>query len=121
LNNPVVHKDLGLAHLLRGRRQQALAELLMTALFAPEDLETLARIGQIHLDDGRYIRAEAVLRRVVARAPDMARARFALGTTLLRLGRTEEGQEELAAFRRLSVSSLEAERQKIEFERLLVR
>ena len=119
LNNPVVHKDLGLAHTLRGSRQQALAELLMTALFAPEDLETLSRIGQIHLDDGRYAEAEALLRRIVAREPDRARARFALGTTLLRLGRTEEGQEELAAFRRLSVSRLEEERQKIEFERLL--
>jgi tetratricopeptide (TPR) repeat protein len=119
LNNPAVHKELGLAHLLRGSRQQALAELLMTARFSPDDPETLARIGQIHLDDGRYADAEAVLRRVVARAPDLARARFALGTTLLRLGRTKEGQEELAAFRRLSVSTLEAERQKIEFERLL--
>lgn len=117
LNNPVVHKDLGLAHLLRGSRRQALAELLMTARFSPDDLETLARIGQIHLDDGRYADAEAVLRRVVARAPDMARARFALGTTLLRLGRAEEGQAELAAFRRLSASMLEAERRKIEFER----
>jgi tetratricopeptide (TPR) repeat protein len=119
LNNPVAHRELGFAHLLRGRRQRALAELLMTALFAPEDLETLARIGQIHIDDGRYADAEATLRRVVARAPDMARARFALGTTLVRLGRTEEGQTELAAFRRLSVSRWEAERRKIAFETLL--
>jgi tetratricopeptide (TPR) repeat protein len=119
LNNPVVHRDLGAAHMLRGLRQQALAELLIAERFEPNDLETLARIGQIHLDDGRYAHAEAVLRRVVARAPDRARARFALGTTLVRLGREKEGQAELAAFRRLTASRLEAERQKIEFERLL--
>ena len=119
LNNPVVHRELGLAQLRRGSRQQALAELLMTALFAPDDLEALARIGQIHLDDGRYAEGEAVLRRVVARAPDLARARFALGTTLLRLGRTAEGREELAAFQRLRASRLKEERQKVEFETLL--
>jgi tetratricopeptide (TPR) repeat protein len=119
LNNPVVHKDLGLAHILRGRRRQALAELLVSARLAPNDMETLARLGQIHLDDRRYAEAEAVLRKVVTRAPDMARARFALGTTLLRLGRVQEGQAELAAFRALSVSSLEAERRRIEFEKLM--
>jgi tetratricopeptide (TPR) repeat protein len=118
LNNPVVHKELGLAYLRVGSRPQALAELLMTALFAPDDLETLERIGQIHLDDERYADAEAVLRRVVARAPDRPRPRYALGTTLLRLGRTEEGQAELAAFERLIVARREAEAQKIENERL---
>jgi tetratricopeptide (TPR) repeat protein len=116
LNHPVVHKELGFAHLLRGSRQLALAELLMTALFAPDDLETLLGIGQLHLDDGRYAEAETVLRRVVARAPDRAQARFALGTTLLRLGRVEEGQAELAAFQRLLVSKREAEREKVELE-----
>jgi tetratricopeptide (TPR) repeat protein len=119
LNSPVVHKEFGLAHLKRGDRRQALAELLMTALVAPEDVETLARIGQIHLDDGRHAEAEVVLRRVVARAPDRVRSRFALGMTLLGLGRTEEGQAELAAFRRLTVARRKAEAQKIEFETLL--
>lgn len=118
LNNPAVHREVGLAHLLHGRRRWALAELLMTSLSAPDDLEALARIGQIHLDDGRYADAEAVLRRVVAREPDRARARFALGMTLLRLGRTAEGQAELAAFRRLTAATLEAERTRIESERL---
>jgi tetratricopeptide (TPR) repeat protein len=118
LNNPVTHKELGFAHALHGNRQQALAELLMAAFLAPDDLETLARLGQIHLDDGRYADAEAVLRRVVDRAPDLARARFALGTTLLRLGRTEEGQAELAAFKRLSASRREAEVQKVQSERV---
>ena len=120
LNNPVVHKEIGLAYLRVGSRPRALAELLMTAFFAPDDLETLARIGQIHLDDERYADAEAVLRRVVAREPDRARARFALGTTLLRLGRTKEGQAELAAFQRLSVARREAEARKIEIEQRAV-
>ena len=116
LNNPVVHKELGLAYTLSGSRQLALAELLLTALFAPDDVETLAGIGQLHLDDGRYSEAEAVLRRVVARAPDRAQARFALGTALLRLGREEEGRAELDAFQRLLVSKRESEHQKVESE-----
>lgn len=118
LNNPTVHRELGEAYLIHGQRRRALAELLVTAIFAPDDLDTMARLGQIHLDDGRYEVAEAVLRRVVARAPDRARARFALGTTLLRLGRAEEGKAELAVFRRLTAAKLEAERQQVDLEHL---
>jgi len=119
LNNPVVHKEIGLAYLKIGSRPQALAELLVTAFFAPDDVETLARIGQIHLDDERYADAEAVLRQVVARAPDLDQSRFALGTALIRQGRTEEGREELLVFQRLSAAKRRAEARKVELETLL--
>jgi len=119
LNNPLVHKELGLAYLRVGSRPQALAELLMTAFFAPDDMETLARIGQLHLDEERYADAEVVLRQVVARAPDLDQSRFALGTALIRLGRTEEGRAELQAFQRLSERKRRAEARKVEIETLL--
>jgi tetratricopeptide (TPR) repeat protein len=118
-NNPVMHKVLGLAHLHSGHLPEAFVELLMAALLAPEDPETLATIGQIHLDEGRYEPAEVILRRAVALEPRLAQARFALGTTLVRLGRAAEGREQLAEFQRLRDEELRAERREYAFETLL--
>ena len=115
-NRAGLHKDLGLAHMRQGSREAALVELLMTLLLGLEDGETLATIGQIHLETERYEAAEAALRRAIALAPDLAQARFALGTTLVRLGRAEEGREQLAEFQRLRTAALEEQRRT--FDRL---
>jgi hypothetical protein len=58
--------------------------------------------------------AETVLRRAVAMAPDSAEARYALARTLLRAGKEEEGQQQLAEFQRLQETVLEQQRQKYE-------
>jgi tetratricopeptide (TPR) repeat protein len=117
-NSAIVHKDLGLAHMRRGSRQDALIELLMSSLLGPEDAETLATIGQIHLDSGRYAPAEAVLRRAVALVPTLAQARFALGMTLVRSGRSEEGRQQLAEFQRLRTAALDDQRRTFAVETL---
>jgi tetratricopeptide (TPR) repeat protein len=106
-NEAGAHKDAGLAYTRLGRPNEALLELLMTALLGLEDAETLAAIGQMHLDAGRLADAEAVLRRAVALQPDRAQARYALGTALVRLGKTEEGREHLTEFQRLRTAALE--------------
>lgn len=113
-NDAKAHKDVGLAQMRRGARQEALVELTMALLLGGEDGETLATIGQIHLDAGRYDAAEPVLRRAVALAPELPQARFALGTTLVRLGRGEEGRAELAEFQRLRSAALEDQRRTFE-------
>jgi tetratricopeptide (TPR) repeat protein len=117
-NSPIVHKDLGLAHMRRGGREDALIELLLSLLLGGEDADTLATVGQIHLEFEQYDKAEAVLRRAVTLAPGLAQARFALGTTLVRLGRAEEGREQLAEFQRLRAAALEEQRRTFEVENL---
>ncbi len=117
-NNATVHRDLGLAHLRRGSRPEALLALLMSSLLGPANAETQAAIGQIHLDAGRHAAAEVVLRRAVELAPDLAQARFALGTTLVRLGRVEEGRTHLAEFQRLRDAALADQRRTFAFEQL---
>lgn len=106
------HKDLGLAYARLGRDDAALIELLMTTLLGVEDAETLAAIGQIHLAAERFDDAERTLRRAVALDAKNARARYALGTTLMRLDQVPEGQQQLDQFRRLRAAAL-AEQQRL--------
>lgn len=118
-NEPIAHKDLGLAYNRMGRQDQALVELVMASLLGVEDAETLGVMGQLHLNAGRYTTAEAVLRRAVALQPDAAQPRYALGSTLLRLGKTEEAKAQLAEFQRLRAAALDEQRRTFEIETLI--
>ena len=114
LNEPIVHKDLGLAYTRLGRQDHALVALLLSAIIGVEDAETLAAIGQIHLDARRYPLAERVLRRAVAMQPDLPQAQYALGTTLIRLGQSDEGKQHLSEFQRLRAAALERQQRSVE-------
>lgn len=113
-NNPLAHRSLGLAYHRAGRDVEALVELLVSSHLGQEDAETLAVMGQIHLNAGRLTMAETMLRRAVAIAPDSAPARYALSRTLLGLHKEEEGQHQLAEFERLQERLLDERRQKYE-------
>ena len=115
-NDPFAHRSLGLAYHRAGRDVEALVELLVTSYLGHEDALTTAVMGRIHLDAGRLTMAEAVLRRAVAMAPDSTEARYALASTLLRAGKEQEGQQQLAEFERLQKTVLEQQRQKFETE-----
>jgi tetratricopeptide (TPR) repeat protein len=113
-NDPFAHRSLGLAYHRAGRDVEALVELLVSSYLGHEDALTAAVMGRIHLNAGRLTMAETVLRRAVAMAPDSAEARYALARTLLRAGKEEEGQQQLAEFQRLQETVLEQQRQKYE-------
>ena len=117
-NEPIAHKDLGLAYSRAGRNDEALVELLMASLLGHEDAETLATMGQIHLTAGRFENAEPLLRRAVALDPRLPQARYALGSTLLRLGQAAEGKKELDEFQRLRAAALEDQRRGFEIATL---
>jgi Flp pilus assembly protein TadD len=102
-----------------GRQDQALIELVMASLLGVEDAETLGVMGQLHLNASRYTTAEAVLRRAVALQPDAAQPRYALGSTLLRLGKTDEAKSQLAEFQRLRAAALDEQRHTFEIESLV--
>jgi tetratricopeptide (TPR) repeat protein len=108
-NNDVVRRELGLAYTRLGARDNALLELLMTALMVSADApHVLAAIGRILLESGRHAQAEAPLRRAIAADPAHAEARYVLGMVLLRLGRAGESAAHLAVFRQLLEDEREA-------------
>ena len=116
-NNPTVHRQLGLVYSRLGRREEALAELVMADLLGAPDAESLAAIGQIHLDSGRVEDAESIARRAIAVQPDRQDARYVLGRALLRQGRTAEAREQLEVFQRLRAGALAEQRRTFEIDK----
>lgn len=117
-NDPVVHKELGLVLSRLGRRSEAIVELAMADVLGGGDAETLTALGQAHLAAGRTADAEAALRRAIAIQADYQPARYALGRTLLRLGRASEAREQLEAFERIRASAMADQRRTFEVDRL---
>lgn len=104
-NDARAHTDLGLALTRVGRSREALVELVMAAIIGPDDAEALTAIGEIHFDAGNYAAGETVLRRAIAATPTYAKARYLMGQTLTRLGRTRESQDQLAEYDRLRAAA----------------
>lgn len=118
-NEPIAHKDLGMAYSRAGRNDEALIELLMASLLGHDDAEMLGTIGQVHLTAGRFEAAEVALRRAIALDPRLPQARYALGSTLQRLGRSAEAKEQLDEFQRLQTAALEEQRRAFEIATLI--
>jgi tetratricopeptide (TPR) repeat protein len=117
-NDARAHIDLGLAYTRIGRTNDALIELVVASLLGPDDAEGLTAIGQIHFDTENYASADAVLRRAIALAPTLVQARYLLGHTLLRLGRDDEGNAQLAEFDRLRAEANAEARRTFEIAQL---
>ena len=117
-NHARAHTDLGLAYTRIGRTDQALVELAIAGVLGPDDAEALTAIGQIHFDAGEYAAAETVLRRAIGLAPRLVQARYLLGHTLARLGRTDESRIQLEAFDQLRAAANDAARQVFEVNML---
>ena len=100
-NDGDAHKNLGLAYAGVGRESEALVELLLARVFGIEDAHTLTMIGQMHLNAGQLDAAERALRAALEREPQRGQTLYALGTTLVRAGKTAEGQQHLDTFKRL--------------------
>jgi tetratricopeptide (TPR) repeat protein len=116
LNVPETHKDLGMAYYRAGRADEALAELLMATLLHYEDAEMFGAMGQIHLAAGRLALAATITRRAVVLDPNLAQARYVLGSTLRRLGQLDQATEQLNAFQRLQAAKFEAQRRGFEID-----
>jgi tetratricopeptide (TPR) repeat protein len=108
----VAQGHLDLADFLRaqGRTDEALAEYVAVLLIDPARLAAHVSIGQMHLDEGRPADAVRVLQYAVSRKADLPEARYALASALLHLGRTNEGQRELEAFRQLQARDMANDR-----------
>jgi tetratricopeptide (TPR) repeat protein len=113
-NDPAAHKALGFAYLRLARSDEALTELLMTAILGGTDAETLNAMGRIHLDADRLDAAEQVLRRAATLDPTNAQTLYVLGNTLMRLGRTAEGTQHLKEYAQRRSSMLEDDRRRFE-------
>ena len=115
-NNAEAHKELGDAYLQQDRPDEALVEFLATLLINPNNSEAYAGIGQVHMRTGRYADAATASRHALELDPTHKAARYALATSLIRLGQTEEGTKELQEFQRIQVETLAREQRELELK-----
>lgn len=113
-NDADAHQDLGDTYLRLGRHDEALAEFAIVSTLATGRTDALAAMAQVHLKEGRYEEAVQASRRALDLDSTYAPARYALGTSLVRLGRTDEGQKELETFQRLQTEAASAHARDIE-------
>jgi tetratricopeptide (TPR) repeat protein len=99
-NDPQAHHELGEIYVRLGRDSEALAEFSVATLIDPKRVDSHVAIAQAHLREGRFEHAERVSRRVIALDEEHREARYILATSLIRIGRDDEGRKELAVFHR---------------------
>jgi tetratricopeptide (TPR) repeat protein len=118
-NNSDAHRKLGQVYLEQGHYDEARAEFAAAVLIDPLNAEAHVGRAQVHLRSADYESAERAARRALALNPSQASARYALGASLVRVGRVEEGARELDEFRRVQAEGLAKANQ--EWELKLIR
>jgi tetratricopeptide (TPR) repeat protein len=98
------HYLLGYIAMKQRDTKTAETELLRSAQLDPKNPDPLIYLGQIYSDAERDAEAEAMLRKAIALAGSTAttdyligRAHYVLGRLILKAGKKEEGEKELAA------------------------
>ncbi|MEP7304995.1 MAG: tetratricopeptide repeat protein [Acidobacteriota bacterium] len=105
-NNSDAHRKLGQVYLEQGRQGEAAAEFVAALLLDPLNAEAHAGEAQVHLRLSEYSDAERSARRALTLRNTHATAKYTLGASLIRLGRTEEGTRELEQFQRWQADAL---------------
>jgi protein O-GlcNAc transferase len=109
-NDRDAHFDLGEVYRAQDKLDEALVEYLAAALIDPANAKTFGMLGQIDAAAGRDEQAAVMLRRAVTLDGGLLEARYALSRALLRLGRTEEAQQELRAFEAAQAKAMDEQR-----------
>ena len=99
-NSGEAHRQRGEIYFLQGRDEEALTEFLVATWLDPRDAKAYAAAGQVQVRMLKYGDARVTLERALAIDPGLKEARYALGTSLMRLGRTEDATRELEIFQR---------------------
>jgi tetratricopeptide (TPR) repeat protein len=89
-------------YITEDRLDEALAELDRVQEIDPANAGGFAGLAEVHLKTGRFDAALDAADRALALDPARDRVRYVRGQALMRLGRRDEGQEELARYQELT-------------------
>jgi len=99
-NSGEAHRQLGEIYFLKGRDEEALAEFMAATWLDPRDAKAHAAAGHVQVRRLKYADAVVALERALSLDASLREARYALATSLRRIGKTEEAARELAIFQR---------------------
>ena len=117
-NDAAAHHDLGRTYARLGRHDEARAEFEMVLLLSPSHVDAYAALAQVRFADEQYAEAAETARRALALDPANQQARYTLATSLMRLGKTDAGKQELEVFQRLQTEAAAARSRQIELDGL---
>jgi tetratricopeptide (TPR) repeat protein len=109
-NDRDAHFDLAEVYRGQDKLDEARVEYLAAAMIDPTYARTFGMLGQVEAAASRDEEAVAILRRAVALDSGLLEARYALSRALLRLGRTEEAQQELRAYEAAQAKAMDEQR-----------
>ena len=117
-NNTMAHHELAEMYFRRGRLDEALAEHTVALMIDPRRADSHVGVAQVHLREGRFADAAAAARRASELAADHKEARYVLATSLLRLGRADDGNRELQEYQRLQNEATALQSKRLEIAAL---
>ena len=117
-NDAAAHRELGDVFVQQGRHTEALAEFAIVLLLDPMSVDAYAATAQLQLREARYAEAAEAATRVLGLDPEHREARYALATSLIRLGRADEGKRELDIFQKQQADDAAARTRLFELEGL---
>jgi len=92
---------LGKVFLALNRLEEAIGEFATATRLEPERVEAHTLLGMAYSRAGKFAQAMEALHKAIALDPEDQMARYNLARNLIRMGHSEEGQKELAAFKKL--------------------
>ena len=110
-NNADAHRRLGDSYARQERTREALAEFTAALLVDRSSVLSYVGISQIHFRAGNYQPAADAAASALAIDRSQREARYVLAMSLLRMGKTDDGNRELQEFQRLQ-AELSAETQR---------
>jgi len=99
--SPQPHYILALIAKTQNRTDDAIAAFQRVIKIDPNDTGTNINLGQLYAQQRKYAEAIAVLRTALASEPYNATALYNLGTSLMRAGQRDEGQNVIKQFQEL--------------------
>ena len=102
--HPYAHYGAGLVYKLEGDSAQALQQFNKVLEVDPTDPDTQYNLGLLYAREGKNAEAVAALRKALQVQPANVSARFRLASSLLALGKKEEGEREMARFKEMNAT-----------------
>jgi tetratricopeptide (TPR) repeat protein len=117
-NDAMAHHELAEMYVRRGRLDEALAEHTVALMIDPRRADSHVGVAQVHMREGRFAEAAAAAQRASELAADHKEARYVLATSLLRLGKADEGNRELQEYQRLQREATALQSKRLEIAAL---
>jgi tetratricopeptide (TPR) repeat protein len=117
-NDATAHHELAEMYFRVGRLDEALAEHTVALMIDPRRADSYVGVAQVHLREGRFAEAAAAAKRATDLAAGHKEARYVLATSLLRLGRADEGHRELQEYERLQSAATALQSKQLEIAAL---